>query len=641
MRKLTVLLCLGILSVGLCAYAPTVPRTINFAGLTLKLNEKARGKIQAEVNALTKNPKYFQIKVDRLQMYFPIIERIFREEGLPEDFKFLVLQESALISDAVSSSKAVGYWQFKKEAAEEVGLRVDRYVDERVNIVSSSRGAARYIKKNNRLYFDNWLHALLAYQQGPGGAQKLVNEKYRGARSMPVNGHTHWYVIKFLAHKIAFEQVSSASTKLFLTEFYDGQSMTLKQIALQKSLPVELVMDYNKWLKRGKIPEDKPYAVILPFSQLPAEPLVQRRESVVTASANRNTALAGAANSTTSIVRSYRTQQEKYPMVYGASGTGSQSKLVKINGLPGVMVGANENLAKISDMTGVSEKRLLYYNDLSGKRPLRQGELLYLKAKRSKAKTHYHIMEPGEDLWSVSQRYGVRLKKLHDKNRITKTQQAKPGRVLWLRFIRPSEEPVAYENIPKTTKPPYTAQPVTSSGRTPAPRLAADTARPQQATKQLAVGKQPPDLQTETLHEEEEYELDEPVNFVGVDKSDNFTNSSEKVHMVQAGETLYAISRKYEVSVSELQRMNNLGASDPLRIGQQLTIAEGSDNVEITENVSQYIDNEFIIHEVQPGETLYQIARDYKATIKELMEWNHKSGFEIAVGEELRLRKRP
>ena len=204
MRIILVSLCMLLGFTSVMADAPTVPNTIEFAGLNLKVSDKARRKIQAEVDALTRHPKYFQIKVDRLQIYFPIIERIFKEEGLPEDFKYLVLQESALISDAVSSSNAVGFWQFKRAAATEVGLRVDKNVDERLNIVSSTRGAAKYIKKNNRIYFDNWVHALLAYQQGPGGAQRLVNKKYQGSRSMPIDSRTHWYVIKFLAHKIAF-----------------------------------------------------------------------------------------------------------------------------------------------------------------------------------------------------------------------------------------------------------------------------------------------------------------------------------------------------------------------------------------------------------------------------------------------------
>ena len=71
------------------------------------------------------------MKIDRMLLYFPIIERIFKEEGVPEDFETLAIQESGLISDAVSSADAVGFWQFKDFTAQEVGLRVDKRIDER------------------------------------------------------------------------------------------------------------------------------------------------------------------------------------------------------------------------------------------------------------------------------------------------------------------------------------------------------------------------------------------------------------------------------------------------------------------------------------------------------------------------------
>ena len=78
-----------------------------------------------------------------------MIERVLKEENVPDDFKYLCIQESGLISDAVSSAKAVGFWQFKDFTAREVGLRVDNRIDERKNIVSATRGAAKYLKRNN------------------------------------------------------------------------------------------------------------------------------------------------------------------------------------------------------------------------------------------------------------------------------------------------------------------------------------------------------------------------------------------------------------------------------------------------------------------------------------------------------------
>src|SRR5690606_26427431 len=145
-----------------------VPHKMSFADLTLIIRDDARAEIQKDVDALTRSPKHFNIKVERAKTYFPIIEKIFRDENVPDDLKYLVLQESALIADAVSVSDAVGFWQFKDFTAVEMGLRVDKEIDERLNIVSSSRAAARYLKKNN-VFFNNWLYALQAYQMGAGG----------------------------------------------------------------------------------------------------------------------------------------------------------------------------------------------------------------------------------------------------------------------------------------------------------------------------------------------------------------------------------------------------------------------------------------------------------------------------------------
>src|SRR5690349_24969919 len=182
-----------------------VPHKLDFAGITLVIRDDARREIQKDVDALTASPRHYQIKAERAKTYFPIIEKIFREEGVPEDFKYLVLQESALIPDAVSSSNAVGFWQFKDFTAIEMGLRVDKEVDERMNIVSSTRAAAKYLKKNNH-YFNNWLYALQAYQMGAGGVLQSVKDHEAGTKHMEITSKTYWYVKKFLAHKVAYEE---------------------------------------------------------------------------------------------------------------------------------------------------------------------------------------------------------------------------------------------------------------------------------------------------------------------------------------------------------------------------------------------------------------------------------------------------
>ena len=559
MKRTLVLLSL---IVGLQAWAveiPTVPNSIEFAGLNLKLTDKARKKIQAEVNALTRNPKYFQIKVDRLQIYFPIIERVFTEEGLPEDFKYLVLQESALISDAVSSSNAVGFWQFKKAAATEVGLRVDRNIDERLNIVSSTRGAAKYLKKNNRIYFDNWVHALLAYQQGPGGAQKLVNKKYRGSGSMPIDSRTHWYVIKFLAHKIAFEQVKSAAPKLYLIEYYEGQGQTIKEISDQKQMDPKQLQKYNKWLRRGKVPSDKPYAVILPYEDK-SSLLVTANNSKVDPQAEGNFHSAAK-------TRQYQTHPTRYPIVQSYKNT---SKGVKINGIRGIRLKDDMDLASLEGATGVSIKRLLYYNDLKRNKQPQAGELWYLKPKKSKAKVEYHVVLEGEDLWSISQKYGLKLSQLRKKNRMSKRQNSvKPGRVLWLQAARSAGEPIAFQltENPGTTKSPAakTTAKVTSSTAVKPDKPVKPTTFESSETGNKAPINNP--------------DKDEVLDSIQEPQLEKLPKTTQKVHVVVQGETLYGISKKYAISLTDIMTWNELDDQSVLGIGQRLKISNEASSV--------------------------------------------------------------
>src|SRR5690606_19784671 len=185
------------------AQIPQVPAELQFADLIVRINPQARREIQLDVDAQYRNPSYFKVKQDRVNLYMPIIERELKNSGVPTDLKFLVIQESGLIGDAVSTSNAVGFWQFKQGTAEEVFLRVDNQVDERKNIVSSTKGAALYLQKHNNT-FDNWMCALVSYQMGLGGAKAYFGTQYNGKQVVDVDRNTHWYFKKFLAHKIAF-----------------------------------------------------------------------------------------------------------------------------------------------------------------------------------------------------------------------------------------------------------------------------------------------------------------------------------------------------------------------------------------------------------------------------------------------------
>src|SRR6478736_3206121 len=245
---------------------PEVPHKMQFAGMTLTIRDDARREIQADVDALTRSPKYFNIKVERAKTYFPIIEKVFAEERVPDDFKYLVLQESALIADAVSVSNAVGFWQFKDFTAMEMGLRVDKEIDERMNLISASRGAAKYLKKNNN-FFNNWLYALQSYQMGAGGVQRSVGEEHYGARHMEITSDTYWYVKKYLAHKVAFEAALKGEPQLKVMDYQPGEATSIKDVAKLLAIDEAKLIEYNKWVRKENIPGDRKYTLLVPIGE--------------------------------------------------------------------------------------------------------------------------------------------------------------------------------------------------------------------------------------------------------------------------------------------------------------------------------------------------------------------------------------
>jgi membrane-bound lytic murein transglycosylase D len=256
---------------------PQVPHKMNFAGINLTIRDDARREIQKDVDALWQSPKHFNIKAERAKTYFPIIEKIFTEERVPDDFKYLVLQESALIADAVSVSNAVGFWQFKDFTAMEMGLRVDEVIDERMNIFSATRGAAKYIKRNN-YQFNNWVYALQAYQMGAGGVARSVKDVESGARHMDITSNTYWYVKKFLAHKIAFENAVLGKPVQPISSYENSKQKSIAEVAADLSMNADELLAFNKWIRKGRIPDDRLYVVLVPLAenrikQIPSEPI--------------------------------------------------------------------------------------------------------------------------------------------------------------------------------------------------------------------------------------------------------------------------------------------------------------------------------------------------------------------------------
>lgn len=600
-------------AISAAAQKVEVPGKLEFAGMTLIIREDARREIQKDVDALTASPRHHEIKAERARIYFPIIERIFREEGLPDDFKFLVLQESALIPDAVSTSNAVGFWQFKDFTAIEMGLRVDRDIDERLNIAASSRAAARYLIKNNQ-HFNNWLYALQSYQMGAGGVMKTVKNTQPNATRMEITAKTYWYVKKFLAHKIAYEASVKGTPRTPVVVFENTRYNSLKKLAKETMIEEDALRNLNKWTKSGIIPDDRTYVVLLPVEGVRTD-----AESTGLISLGPSKVVETASATTATIIRG------------------------EINGVQTIQAVAGDDARRLAARAGVEYPKFIRYNDLKKGDAIIAGQLYFLRKKRLKGSEDFHKLLPGESLWQVSQRYGLQLKRLKRYNRIESERNPAPGTMLFLASRRPKEEAVLdeVENAVQVSNQETFSWAVTSGSNTveviPSPTVA--TASPQENAVVVA--------SEELAGEEVALKRGDSLEILQANKTAaSLEDSTEHVvpmahdgqHTVKVKETLYGIARLYGLNLMDIVSLNGLDLQQGIRAGQVLKLPTNQHAVGEEPEAEAVSEGEpEFLHLVKTSDTLYSISRQYNVTIKQIMEWNEKKDFSLTVGEKLRI----
>lgn len=110
----------------------------------------------------------------RGQQYLPMIQEVFRAEGIPLDLAYIPLIESAFKPSALSRARAKGVWQFMRGTATENGLKTDWFIDERADPEKATQAAARYLKTLRQMFEGDWLLALASYNGGPGRVQRAM-----------------------------------------------------------------------------------------------------------------------------------------------------------------------------------------------------------------------------------------------------------------------------------------------------------------------------------------------------------------------------------------------------------------------------------------------------------------------------------
>ncbi len=209
--------------------------------------------------------------------YFPIIEPILAEHGVPDDFKYLALAESGLEMSAVSYAGAKGPWQFMKAAAKTFGLEVAEEVDERYHIEKSTHAAAKYLLAEKKS-LGSWTLAAAAYNAGRTGIRRqLERQKVENYYDLYLTTETSRYVFRILAIKAIHQNPEKYGFYLDSNTMYQPIATTEVEV---KSIPniatfaqkygttYKEVKLLNPWLRHPKLSarsSGKKYLVKVPI----------------------------------------------------------------------------------------------------------------------------------------------------------------------------------------------------------------------------------------------------------------------------------------------------------------------------------------------------------------------------------------
>jgi membrane-bound lytic murein transglycosylase D len=268
------------------ATIPNLPESMTFAGEKILLqDEDIIERLDREVltNAYYQSATTQMLK--RANRWFPMIERILKEENIPNDFKYLAVIESGLVQ-ATSPVGAQGFWQFMPFTAKQYDLEINDEIDERLHVEKSTRAACAYLRDAQDTLKD-WLLASASYNRGIGGVRQDM--RWQGTDhyfDTDQNSETARYVFRILAVKLIFENPKAYgfnTDKIKLYEPFKTKRVVVKQSipnlarwALEKGINFKILTKLNPWLKGNKLTiKNKTYQLLLPSESENLKPYKQ------------------------------------------------------------------------------------------------------------------------------------------------------------------------------------------------------------------------------------------------------------------------------------------------------------------------------------------------------------------------------
>jgi len=275
-----------------------IPDEIEFAGEAVPLeNFDVKEALDREMLVNTNFHSQTILFLKKAPRYFEVIEPILKENGIPDDFKFLALAESGFWDRAVSPAGAVGIWQIMKGTGRELGLEINNEVDERYHLEKSTDAACKYFLKAYEKY-GNWTMAAASYNAGFSGIKLQVDrQKVDNYYDLLLNEETSRYVYRIIALKLIINDPEKYGFKVKKDEIYPSifsrdveisdKIENFADFAREHGTNYKILKYLNPWLRETYLTNSKKkkYIIKIPDSNLRVynfkeEPLVEVQDTI-------------------------------------------------------------------------------------------------------------------------------------------------------------------------------------------------------------------------------------------------------------------------------------------------------------------------------------------------------------------------
>ena len=219
---------------------PSAPLTFCDERVPIKIQD-IRERLEKELLLSLWDRPQVILWLKRSRRYLPYIEKMLKENNLPDDLKYIAIAESALRPHVSSKRGATGFWQFMRDTGRRYGLAINKHIDERRNLFASTQAAIRYFKDLHEK-LGSWTLAAAAYNMGEQGVEVGILEQGTGDYYnlyLPIE--TQRFIFRILSVKLIFSNPGLYGFYLSEDDYYPPLEFDRIHLNAYEDIPIRII----------------------------------------------------------------------------------------------------------------------------------------------------------------------------------------------------------------------------------------------------------------------------------------------------------------------------------------------------------------------------------------------------------------